>query len=174
MSALKSVPLTQLGMLGAKWMAKRFNGGTHTDPETWQWDDYLKGALGAAASGVIANFVKRGTGQKVLEGGLNLILYYLIQNELISQSDWATAQFGQIEPIGPLGQDEYYPEEYMGGAYEPGDVEYNSAGQPYMLGQDGQTWQELPEEVGDVIEPVGPLGFGTVDDKYRAMLLGDA
>lgn len=168
-SALKSIPLTQLGMLGAKWAAKRFNGGVHVDPESWQWDDYMKGALGAVAAGVVANLVKRGTGQKVLEGGVNMVVYYLIQNELITKSEWASNQFGQ---------DDYYPAEYMGAdaAYSPGDVEYNSAGQPYLMGEDGQ-WQALPESYGDELRPVDALGqlepvsaLGNIDDAYRKLL----
>lgn len=168
MAALKSVPLTQLGMFGTKWAAKRFNGGVHTDPESWQWDDYLKGAAGAVATAAVSNMVKRGSGQKVLEGGINLLMYYIIQNELIAKSTWATEQFGQ---------DEYVPDEYMGQAsYAPGDVEYNSAGQPYLMGEDGQ-WQALPETYGDELRPVDALGqlepvgpLGNVDAAYRKLL----
>ena len=172
--ALKGAPLTLAGMLGAKWMAARFNGGTHTDPESWQWDDYLKSAAGAAAAGFLANMVKPGSGQKVMEGGIWITLYYLLQNELIQPSDALRGQFGADE--------QYYPAEYLGAQadYAPGDVEYNSAGQPYMLGENYQ-WQPIPETMSGELEPVGPLGqlspvgpLGSTDDAYRKMLLGDA
>jgi len=151
-TALKNVPLATLGMLAAKWLAKRGGAGaSHTDPETWDYAAYLKGAAGAAAAGIIANMLKRGAGQKVLEGGMALMLYQLIQNELVVKSEWATNQFGADQ------------------TYEPGDVEANSEGQPYILGEDyqwhplgqGDDYRMLPSDyMSDALSPVGPLGLG--------------
>lgn len=171
-SALKTVPMQTIGMLAAKWLAKRFgDAATETDPTSWNYASYLKGAAGAAAAGFLANMVRPGSGQKVLEGGLSLMLYKLVQNELIPKSEWATGQFGQ-------------------NGYEPGMIEQNSVGEPYILGEDNQ-WYPLngadddrllpsvgygselvtpgPLGFGDELVTPGPLGFGA-DEYERAFL----
>jgi hypothetical protein len=143
-SALKDVPLTQVGMFATKWLAKRFGPeATETDPDSWNWSSYLKGGLGAVIAGFLAQTIKPGTGQKVLSGGLNLVVYKLIQNELIADNDWAEEQFG-------AGQEE---------GYLPGDVEDDEYGNSYLLGEDSQ-WHQLPEAsmMGDNLQRVGPLG----------------
>lgn len=151
-SALMNIPMNTLGMFAAKWAAKRFGEpATETDPASWNYASYLKGALGAAGAGFIANMLRRGTGQRVLEGGMSLMLYKLIQNELIVNSPFWTGQFGADE------------------GYErvPGTVEANSAGEYYVLGSDYQ-WRPIegaddyrmePELYGELVAP-GPLGFG--------------
>ncbi len=146
--ALKNVIPMQLGMFGAKWLAKRFGGGaSETDPSTWGARSYIQGGLGAVAIGFAAQMIKPGWGQKVLEGGLNIMFYEMIQNELIAPNEWAAAQFGE--------EDGYYEGDY---GYEPGDVEQDETGTSYLLGDDEQ-WRQLPSEsmTGD-LEPVGPLG----------------
>lgn len=151
-SALKNIPMNTLGMFAAKWAAKRFGqSATETDPTTWNYASYLKGAAGAAAAGFIANMLRRGTGQRVLEGGMSLMLYKLVQNELVVNSPFWTGQ---------LGADDDYTR-------TPGTVEANSAGDYYVLGED-YVWRPLdgaddyrmqPELYGDLVQP-GPLGFG--------------
>jgi len=151
-----------IGMMAAKWAAKRFGeAATETDPESWNYASYLKGAAGAAAAGFLANMVRRGSGQKVLEGGMALMLYKLVQNELVPKSEWAQSQFG--------AESSYR---------EPGVIEENDAGEPYILGEDYQ-WRPLnaaddyrmlpqnqydgtlvtPGPLGDALVPVGPLGY---------------
>lgn len=156
-SALKDVPLTQVGMFATKWLAKRFGpDATETDPESWNWSSYLKGGLGAVIAGFLAQTIKPGAGQKVLAGGLNLVVYKLIQNELIAGNDWAENQFGQ--------QDEQE-------GYQPGDVEDDANGNSYLLGEDRQ-WHALPQGVGsDALQRVGPLG--ALDPLSRPGPLGD-
>jgi len=174
--ALKNVAYYQVGMFGSKWLAKRFGGGaSEIDPESWGWKEYLQGALGAVATGFLAQMVKPGSGQKVMEGGLSLMVYEMIQNELITGNEWAASQFGEEE--------DYY-------GYVPGDVEQDETGRSYLLGED-QQWHELPESVqgsygslepvgplGSTLEPVGPLGSTLepvgplgADDPYRKALL---
>lgn len=165
--ALANLPYFQAGMFGAKWLAKRFGGqALETDPATWGWQQYLQGALGAVGAGFLAQMIKPGSGQRVLEGGLNLMVYKMVQNELIADNEWATGQFGA-----------YYEGE--AGTYEPGDVEQDESGNTYMLGENYE-WRALPEAevsgygalepVGPLgqIEPVGPLG---ASDPYAAALL---
>lgn len=168
---MKDVPATQIGMFATKWLAKRFGpDATEIDPESWNWSSYLKGGLGAVLAGFLAQMVRPGMGQKVMAGGLNLMIYKMIQNELIVDSSWASGQFGQEED---------YEEGYL-----PGDVETDASGQPYLLGQDNQ-WHALPEEgmlgdvlqpvgpLGDVLQPIGPLGGSSLDEQYRRALLGN-
>ena len=185
------MPYTQIGMFATKWLAKRFGpDASEIDPGTWDWSSYLKGGIGAVAAGFFMQMIKPGSGQRVMAGGLNLMAYKLIQNELIAGNPGWAAQFGADED-----EDDYVPTEYMGGydgyggqdTYLPGDVETNSAGQPFLLGEDGQ-WHALPEEtMGDLLEPVGPLGqlepvgplgqlepvgpLGNIDAAYRKSLL---
>ena len=160
--ALMNTPYYVLGMLGSKWVAKRFGGGaSQTDPESWTWRSYLQMGLGAVATAYVVNLARRGSGQKVLEGGLALMVYELVQNELVAGSEWASAQFGA---------DDY--------SYMPGDVETTPDGRTAMLGDDYQ-WRALPEaNVSSSLEPVGPLGqlepvgpLGTTDP-YRSAILG--
>jgi hypothetical protein len=139
-------------MFAAKWAAKRFgDAASETDPSTWNYASYLKGAAGAAAAGFLANMVKRGTGQRVLEGGMSLMLYKLVQNELITNSPFWSGQLGAAEDYERV----------------PGTVEANSEGDYYVLGEDYQ-WHPMdgaddyrmePELYGDLVAP-GPLGLG--------------
>jgi hypothetical protein len=158
-SALKDVPLTQVGMFATKWLAKRFGpDATETDPDSWNWSSYLKGGLGAVIAGFLAQTIKPGAGQKVLAGGLNLVVYKLIQNELIADNDWAEEQFG-------AGQEE---------GYLPGDVEDDEYGNSYLLGEDEQ-WHQLPEAgVMGEMQRVGPLGeMGAMEKLTPPGPLGD-
>lgn len=159
---LKDVPYYQFGMFASKWIAKRFGGGaSETDPASWTYKEYLKGGLGAVAAAFLAQMAKPGSGKKVLAGGINLMIYEMIQNELISGNEWATGQFGYGENPG----------------YMPGDVEQDESGRSYLLGEDLQ-WRALPEEgMQGALEPVGPLGqlepvgpLGAVDPYRRALL----
>ena len=166
--ALKNVPMTTIGMFAAKWAAKRFGeAASETDPATWNYASYLKGAAGAAVAGFLANMLKRGTGQKVLEGGLSLMAYKLVQNELIAGNSFWSGQ--------------------LGAARVPGTIEENDEGTPYILGEDNQ-WYPLegeddyrfqpdysyadaltpPGPLGDALVTPGPLGMGAeLDDLYR-------
>jgi hypothetical protein len=158
-SALKNIPLNTFGMFAAKWAAKRFgDAATETDPATWNYASYLKGAGGAAAAGFLMNMIRPGTGQRVLEGGMSLMLYKLVQNEMIAGSSFWSGQLGAEEEEG----------------YSPGDVETDSSGAPYILGDD-RNWYPLtgeeetgmyggdqklvaPGPLGDALVPPGPLG----------------
>jgi hypothetical protein len=153
-------------MFAAKWAAKRFGDeASETDPGSWNWASYVKGAIGAVGAALLIKQLKPGMAQKALEGGMNLMMFKALQNEVIAKNDWAVSQFG--------AEDDYIPEEYL----LTGDNEW-------FLGQDGNYYpaQEdyrMPEaSYGDVLEPVGPLGFGDAlepvgplgdsDDPYAA------
>lgn len=164
--AIGDVLPTQAGMFAAKWAAKKFPGdsaATEIDPESWNAMSYVKGSIGAFVAGVAANTIKPGSGQAVLAGGINLMIYKAIQNELINKSDWARGQFGADDDV-------YTPDEYlMTGADEDialpalfGTDEY-----PMMFDGNGNAVPatddyRLPEVemegYGDVLEVPGRLG----------------
>lgn len=145
--AIGDMPAIQLGMFAATWSAKRWgSSATQTDPDSWTWDSYLKGAIGSVGAAMLANMMKPGSGQKVLEGGLNMMTNKAIQNELIAGSTWAAEQFGEA----------YSPDEYL----MTGD-------ENWFLGEDGRLYPtdeeyRLPEATydgyGNALTPVGPMG----------------
>lgn len=160
-SALKNALTMQVGMLAAKWAAKRWSpDATETDPASWNYSSYIKGALGAALGAVVMNTIKRGQGQKALEGGLALMLNKIIQNELIPQSPFMLEQFG-AEDWTDLGQDSYVPTEYLLTGDEDNPYAFDDAGNMYPA----DDRHRLPEisEMGNALEPVGPLGGGALE-----------
>lgn len=186
-SALKDQIPIQIGMFGTKFFAKLFGPeATEMDPSSWNWSSYAKGAAGAVAAGFVAQTIKPGMGQKVLQGGLSLIFYKMIQNNLVTGNDFAEKHFG----IEQEDDDIYIPDEYaeMSGYgendYEPGDVEDDESGNSYLLGDDYE-WHALPESsgpmMGDELRKIGPLGetyehlsppsaLGQVDPVAQALL----
>ena len=165
---LSDLPMTQIGMFAAKWASKRLDpDATETDPETWNWSSYVKGSLGGVAAAMIMNAVKRGSGQKVLDGAVNLMMYKALQNELIGKSDWAKGQFGADD-------DDYFPDEYLLTGQDDNYEDYNddddvmllgTEQEPYMYAEDGSIVPadddfRMPEvEMGQsTLQPVGPLG----------------
>lgn len=177
LDALKGAPLGTLGMLASKWAAKLGSpDALENDPATWDYSTYLKGAGGAVGAGLLVGSWKPSLGQKVMEGGFALMLYELMQHELFPKSQWLTDQFGAEEAdwtaLGEVSQP----------MYQPGDVEYNSEGQPYLLGDDNQWYPveglgedvynrlEPPGPLGDALEVPGKLGFGQVERAYAETL----
>lgn len=166
-AALKTVFATQAGMFAATWAAKRGAsefGATQTEPESWNNMAYIKGALGAVTAGFVANMVRPGMGQKVMEGGLNIMIFKLIQNELVPKSEWAVNAFGQADTGNEIIVDE--------------------TGAPAMVGRYGEVlpldeshrMQELPEYsgMGDALAPVGPMGEALVRPGRLGMSADDA
>jgi hypothetical protein len=157
--ALKDQVPIQLGMFGTKWFSKLFGpSATETDPSSWNWSSYAKGAAGTVATAFILQNIRSGWGQKALQGGFSLLFYKMIQNNLVQGNAWAEGQFG----IDQEEMNVYVPDEYTEiDGYEPGDIEDDAEGNSYLLGDDGQ-WHALPEAtspmMGDVLRPVGPLG----------------
>jgi len=180
--ALKAIPAGLIGMFAFKFGAKRFGeAASETDPNTWNWASYLKGALGAFAAGAIVQNIKPGMGQKVLEGGLLLAGYKLVQNELIAKSETA------MNWLGADDDTQYFPSEY---------VSTDETGTPYLLGQNNQWYPvdeshrlpeysgygdelEPPGRLGDLLEPPGRLGdawqdayFGAEEDPFAKGFFG--
>jgi len=163
--AFADVLPTQAGMFAAKWAAKRFPGtsaATEIDPESWSAMSYVKGGLGAFIAGIAVNAIKPGAGQSVLAGGINLMVFKAIENELINKSDWAKGQFGEDEP--------YTPDEYlMTGADDdialpalmgPDDAPmmFDESGNAVPATDDYRLPEVPMDGYGNVLEVPGPLG----------------
>lgn len=131
MGAVRSAPPRACGMLAAKWAAKKFPGVEGGgDDEDWTFANYLAGGAGGLVGGFIAENFKKGAGQKVLEGAIDLLLYKIFQNEIVPESDFLEEQFGQDEEsIVLLGEEEA----------EEGDLLLGDDGEMYMMGADGYT-----------------------------------
>lgn len=151
------------GALAAKWTVKKFPGTEGgSDREDWTWGNYLAGGFGGFVAGAIAENIKRGSGQMVLEGALTLLGYKLFINEVAYKNEFLTEQFGQDDE----------PEVILGDVdAEPGDLLLGDDGEIYMLGPDGYTrpvgeqHRQLAAEMnrralaaqamGDALQPVG-------------------
>lgn len=161
MGALKDQIPIQLGMLGTKWFSKLWGpDATEGDPSSWNWSSYAKGGLGAVATAFVIQMIKPKLAKKVLQGGLSLIFYKLVQNQLISGNEWAEEHFGAEDEAGSYIPDEFDDQLDRMQGYQPGDVETDAAGTAYLLG-DNYQWQPLPEDNvmgGNALRPVGPLG----------------
>lgn len=155
--ALGDMPYVQAGMFASKLGAKLLDpDASETDPATWNWSSYAKGAIGAVAAGMLVNTIKRGKGQKVLEGGLNLMVFKALENELIAGSGgWIERNLGEEVEIDMLGQGDYTPDEYL----MTGDN-----ANPYAYDLDGNAYpaddrHRIPGYMGaEALEPVTALG----------------
>lgn len=160
--AISSLPLHLAGMFSAKFAAKRLGGeesaASETDPESWTTASYVKGAVGGVVAGIAANMLRRGTGQKVVEGAFAYTAFKLVENELVTKSEWAQTWFGQ---------DDYVPDEF-------GPMVTGTDTEPYMYGEDGNLmpaddrYRMLPEVMG-ALQPPGPLG----DELQRPGAMGN-
>lgn len=148
--ALKGQPAIIAGMYGAKFGANKLSesGG---DADEWDMKAYAGAALGAYLSGVLANAVKKGTGQQVTNAGIGYLFFKLIRNELLTRSEFAMNQLG--------GMDDLHPD-YMGDGQ--GDLMLGEDGEAYVYDeQDG--WRSTDESdrlMGDsefpTVVPAGP------------------
>jgi hypothetical protein len=142
MGALRGAPPRAAGMLAAKWAAKKFpgmEGGGEGD--NWTFKNYLGGGIGALLAGFIAENFKRGTGQKVLEGGIDLLMYKIFMNEVVPQNSFLSNQFGADEIVSMLGEDDE-PIVMLGEGeddLDAGDMLLGDDGEIYMMGEDGYT-----------------------------------
>jgi hypothetical protein len=159
--ALRNVPLSVLGMFAAKWSAKTFGEGeredraNETDPETWDGMSYLKGSIGAFVAGFLGSMVRPKWGQKILEGGLSMMAFKVLQNELIPKSEWATRQFGASDEETAIAYGPDGVPYLLGQGYEmPVDERHRLPEGYAMLGDQ----LEVPGRLGSELEPPGRLG----------------
>lgn len=139
------------GMMAAQFAAKRFaDGGGANDPD-WTWKNYALGVAGAFAAGVGGEMIKRGSGHQFLQGGLSLMMYKIITNELSQKSAWVSENLGvdYVVPDMVLGTDGNY--------YSPGDTYLGDDGEVYLLGENGY-WSPVTSEMGGTLAPPTYLG----------------
>ena len=154
-NALRNTVPHVAGMMAAQWGAKKFSDGGGANDPNWEFKNYLIGGASAFGAGMIAENIRKGSGQKVLEGGLALLAYKVLVNEVAPQNDWMMEQFGQDE-FEIMGQGDEYeaifgadPDEYEAifGAndeYTEGDAYLADDGETYILGSDGR-WYPVSE-----------------------------
>lgn len=148
--AFGDMPYIQAGMFASKWAAKRLDpAATEDDPTTWNWSSYAKGALGAVAAGMLANAFRRGKGNLVLQGGLNLMVFKAIENELIPTSGFWHDQLG--------AEADYVPEEYLMTGTDDDPYAYDLDGNMYPA-DDRHRFPEYSGYGADALEPVSALG----------------
>lgn len=167
------------GMMAAQWGAKKFSEGGGANDPNWEFRNYLTGGAAAFAAGFLAENLKRGYGQKVLEGGLGLLGYKLLVNEVAPQSEWMMEQFGEDEFVMMGQEDEYEAIFGQDDEYGPGDAYLADDGETYILGEDGKWYpvseqhrqlaQDDPYILGDGLAPPGRLG----DELEQPGSLGD-
>lgn len=149
------------GMLACQFFAKKFAGGGGANDPDWSWQNYAWGLGGTFAAGFAADMIKRGSGKQFVQGGLALLMYKLIVNELSAKSNFIATYFGAdaMDRGGyVIGTD--------GNAYTAGDSYLGADGEVYLLGNDG-LWRPTSENyrdpamlgMGDALAPVGPLGY---------------
>jgi hypothetical protein len=167
--AAKSVFPMLLGAFACKVAQKKFGDKTE-ESGNWTWKDYMTGVLGTFVAGLGAKYVFRAspaTSQKVLEGGLLILAFKLITNELVPKSETAKAWLGD-DGDGMGADDEG---SYSG--FGVGDLYESEDGQTYVLGDDGywRPWDSshralpapavAPAVFGEELQPPGRLGgFG--------------
>lgn len=180
--ALRNTVPHVCGMMAAQWGAKKFSDGGGANDPNWEFKNYLIGGASAFGAGMIAENIKRGSGQKVLEGGLALLAYKVLVNEVAPQNEWFMEQFGQDE-FEIMGQEDEY-EAIFGADYDPfiygqadeyeaifgGDNEYTEGdayladdGETYILGADGRWYpvsesHRIPDDLSGELERPGALG----------------
>lgn len=142
----------QVGMFASKWASKRWGGtnpATETDPGSWNYLSYIKGGAGGVLAAMLCNAIKPGSGQKVLDGAMSLMMYKILQNEVIVNSPAAVDLFGS--------DDAYTPDEYL-----------LTGNDEWFMGSDGNYYPtgeqyRLPETtMGDSLRPVDQLGSALV------------
>lgn len=145
-AALRSMLPMVAGALAAKLGQKKFGSGKDEDAGGgWEWKDYLIGGLGALAASMLSRHVMRSnpaTAQKVLEGGLLILAFKLVTQEIVPMSDTAKGWLGDNAQAAP--------------GYEVGDLAEGADGQTYVLGSD---WRWRPVDAGNRL-----LGAADDDD----------
>ncbi len=161
-AAKSTVPLL-FGALTAKFFAKKFaEGGAEAD--NWNYKNYLLagGATIGASLIVGALFKKRVIAQKVLEGGLLLLVYKLFTNEIAPMNQYTESWFAgdedsDFDPYGAIDEG------------EPGDI-WAGGQEDYVKGIDGywrptsEAHREPAASMSDVMVPANPRygGYGDV------------
>jgi len=163
--ALKFMGGAAVGIAAAMLCRKKF-GKVDQSWKNWEIRDYVMAALGGFGVAAIARYgfkVKPETSGAMIKGALAVIMFRILQDEIVPQSptlqNW----------IGAEGEGSWSGEEMYG--YNPGDL-YLGEGETYVMGEDGQ-WRGIDEEarvLGGLTAP-GSLGYG--EEMYGEEMYGE-
>jgi hypothetical protein len=170
-----------IGIAAASMLRKKF-GDVDDARGNWGWKDYLMAGLGALAASTIAKHVFKAspdTSKNILVGGLVLIGYRILTDEVLPKNDTLKKWFGEEGPEGSwqgLGAGEEP-------GYLPGDVMLGEGGEgDYVMGEDmnwrpiDDTHRQLPEYAGQdesaydgLTNPgsMGEEGYGGLEQPSR-------
>lgn len=163
-AALRSQIPMLAGALGTRIVQKKW--GEKDYEADWDMKDYMLALLGAFGTGLLVKHVFKAspaTSQKVLEGGIFLVGYKALNDQVIAKSDTLKDWLAEDEDTqGAIPEDEG---SWEGGeaAYQPGDIYMGEDGGQYVYGADGY-WRPAneahrrPDILGDVVSPPGHLG----------------
>jgi hypothetical protein len=131
-SLKKMLPMVA-GAIACKLAQKKFGDGTE-ETGNWTLKDYLTGALGVvavswASKGLFKSNPK--TAQHIMDGGMLILCYKLITNELVPMSDTAKQWLGQDDGTGANDEGSWTQ------GFSVGDLYEDDSGVTYVLGQDG-------------------------------------
>ncbi len=154
------------GALAAKLAQKKFGDGTE-ETGNWTWKDYLTGALGVAAVSWASKGLfkgRPGTSQAIMDGGMLILAYKIITNEIVPMSETAQKWLGQDDGTGAQPDDEG---SWAAGGFSVGDLYEDDSGVTYVLGADGlwrtadNSHRQLPDGTGlsgNLVRPSAQLG----------------
>jgi len=132
-----------IGIAAASMLRKKF-GDVSDARNNWGWKDYLMAGLGALAASTIAKHVFRAspeTSKNILVGGLVLIGYRILTDEVLPKNETLGKWFGEEGAEGSwqgLGAGEEP-------GYLPGDVMLGEEGEgDYVMGED-MNWRPIDD-----------------------------
>jgi len=166
--ALKFMGGAAVGIAAAMLCRKKF-GKMDQSWKNWEIRDYVMAALGGFGVAAIARYgfkVKPETSGAMIKGALAVIMFRILQDEIIPQSptlqNWIGAE-GEGSWSG-YGADEMY-------GYNPGDL-YLGEGETYVMGEDGQ-WRGIDEEARAMGALTAPGGLGYGEEMYGEEMYGE-
>ena len=163
--AFKFMGGAAVGIAAAMLCRKKF-GKVDQSWKNWEIRDYVMAALGGFGVAAIARYgfkVKPETSGAMIKGALAVIMFRILQDEIIPQSptlqNW----------IGAEGEGSWSGAEEMYG-YNPGDL-YLGEGETYVMGEDGQ-WRGIDEEARAMGALTAPGGLGYGEEMYGEEMYG--
>jgi len=138
-----------IGIAAAMLVRRKF-GKVDQSWKNWELRDYIMAALGGFGAAALARYgfkVKPETSGAMIKGALSVIMFRILQDEVIPMSPTLQAWIGE----GGEGSWSGYGADEMTG-YSAGDL-YLGEGETYVMGEDGQ-WRGIDES--------NRVGFGAL------------
>ena len=172
--AAKTTAHGMIGIAAGLLLRKKF-GKSMSAQGQWQWQDFLMAGVGALGAATIARHVFRAseqTSKNILTGGLMLIAYRVLTDQIVTRSDTLANWIGEEGEGAWQGVG-------AGDQVLPGDVMLGADNTPeFVMGSDGQ-WRPiddshrmLPENAAGMDGLVSPGALGDVDGLVSPGALG--